>query len=164
MVAGIIEDTSWGNDACPSFELARPISGERLRLWVEEENPERRESGGSRYCVCGLDGEGVEACKLATESVGEAVAFLLRFRYGVATGDRVRLKHDWHAVAGVTVPAGATGEVIEVTGTEVKVLLDDFMPGLEGWGNQLWVEFDGGFVFEEDDHALVLNAMEVIDR
>jgi len=39
------EDTSWGNDVCPSFEC------EGLRLWVEHPDPDQRESSGKRFCV-----------------------------------------------------------------------------------------------------------------
>jgi hypothetical protein len=39
------EDTSWGNDACPSFE-----KGNR-RLWVEAKNPALREFPDERYIL-----------------------------------------------------------------------------------------------------------------
>ena len=41
------EDTSWGNDVSPSFELP----GSRYRVWVDHPNSDRRESAGEQYTI-----------------------------------------------------------------------------------------------------------------
>ena len=60
------EDTSWGNDACPSF-----TKGEIL-IWVEDEDPARRENPMEAYVVV-VDRKAIwqgsdwEACKAFLE-------------------------------------------------------------------------------------------------
>lgn len=46
VASGVIEDSSWGNDICPSFELHR--HGQGIRLWIDHTDPERREMRGAR--------------------------------------------------------------------------------------------------------------------
>lgn len=48
-----LQDTSWGNDACPSFAFvdADWDHDDPARLWVEHPQPSRRELGGPRFVV-----------------------------------------------------------------------------------------------------------------
>jgi hypothetical protein len=39
--AGVIVDTSWGNDSCPTFEMYR--HGQGIRIWVDHPDPRQRE-------------------------------------------------------------------------------------------------------------------------
>ena len=47
MIEGF-EDTSWHNDACPSLTYKLKADYE-LRLYVDYDDPERRETGGLKY-------------------------------------------------------------------------------------------------------------------
>jgi len=68
------EDSSWGNDACDSFEN----DALRLKLWCDYVNPEHREIDGARFTVCRMDenGQSEHPALLATEEWSEVVDFL----------------------------------------------------------------------------------------
>jgi hypothetical protein len=46
-------DTSWHNDACPSFE--KNINGTTYRVWCDFKDPSLSEVGGLRFAVCAYD-------------------------------------------------------------------------------------------------------------
>ena len=48
-------DTSWHNDACPSFAYPT-LSGEELRIYCDYKNPEMQETQGKRFNVSLDDG------------------------------------------------------------------------------------------------------------
>ena len=48
-------DTSWHNDACPSFE--KEIKGTTYRVWCDFKDPSKSEVGGLRFAVCAYDRE-----------------------------------------------------------------------------------------------------------
>jgi hypothetical protein len=51
--SGVIVDTSWGNDICPSFEMYR--HGHGIRIWVDHPDPEQREmKSPTRFAVMPL--------------------------------------------------------------------------------------------------------------
>jgi hypothetical protein len=43
-------DTSWHNDACPSFE--KEVKGTVYRLWCDYKDSNMSEVGGLRFAVC----------------------------------------------------------------------------------------------------------------
>lgn len=49
--AGLV-DSSWHNDACPSFTIWQDESDSRLVLWIDHANPSEREvSTAPRFCI-----------------------------------------------------------------------------------------------------------------
>ena len=69
-------DTSWHNDACPSFGYLTP-SGEEVRIYCDYVNPELREVEGKRFNVVIDDGlnftqlEGFDTLQEALNYCGE---------------------------------------------------------------------------------------------
>lgn len=59
------EDTSWKNDACPSFGVAN------LRIFIDYADPKQRELGPdtNRFLICGEDGDLI----LATDDWNEVL-------------------------------------------------------------------------------------------
>jgi len=80
---GMIQDTSWHNDASPSFELE--VRGKRFRVWVEHEDPQMREDPDSvRYlAMVQTDEEGQEHdLMLETERTDEILSWLSKALQG----------------------------------------------------------------------------------
>jgi hypothetical protein len=49
---GVLEDTSWHNDSCPSFVVVNPgLEDLGIRLWVDHPIKSRREGEGERFGV-----------------------------------------------------------------------------------------------------------------
>lgn len=151
--AGLIEDTSWHNDVSPSFEAYGKNRREARRLWLDHPDPKQREfSEGKRCVVVPLKHEGMDAHEhfwcpddtgvelLKTDSVQEALDFMLRFVCGVAVGDRVRFKADFDIYPFAVVKEGTTGTVVRIDRDVVAVKLDVYDAGLDEWGNE--VHFD----------------------
>lgn len=74
-----LEDTSWHNDACPSFSVLND-SFRLESLWMDHEDPKQREMQGPRFLYCTYDpkGEHSESLEtlLDTDDVVEARRFL----------------------------------------------------------------------------------------
>jgi hypothetical protein len=69
------EDTSWHNDACPSF--THPDS--RMVLWVDYADPAQREISGPRFAISQADIDGlIENVLLTTEDWNDVLKFLER--------------------------------------------------------------------------------------
>jgi phage FluMu gp28-like protein len=62
---GILTDSSWHNDVCPSFSLA---VCEQVVLWVDHPDPAQREMQGTRYLIVGNDDR-----MLATDDLAEVL-------------------------------------------------------------------------------------------
>lgn len=47
------QDTSWGNDICPSIETQFLLGGisYRYRIWLDYSNPDAREIGGAQFAL-----------------------------------------------------------------------------------------------------------------
>lgn len=70
---GKLEDTSWHNDAAPSFE--REVGGWDVRLWVEHPDADQREVAGKRFLVCASPHGECEPCHelLETDDLDQAL-------------------------------------------------------------------------------------------
>lgn len=69
------EDISWKNDACPSFSL-KPVGDVVIILWVDYEDPESRECGGTRYAVHRYINDDFNECLFETESPEAIIKYL----------------------------------------------------------------------------------------
>lgn len=69
------EDTSWGNDISPSFELK---INPKYRVWIDHPNPDARECGGDQYCVTKWVGDDNDS-NLETVFSSYSFISLLRF-------------------------------------------------------------------------------------
>lgn len=170
---GIMEDTSWHNDACASFEVYGKHRREGYRLWLDHVKVENRECGEKsrratvvKLAYAGHNGtchqweSSDEAPVLATESVTEAVDFLMRFYFGVKVGDRVRFKTDWDVYPFTVVKTGATGTVIRLENFVVAIKLDAYDPELDEWDNEVHLPQDG--CVDEDFAEFVAAVVEVV--
>jgi hypothetical protein len=87
VASGMIQDTSWGNDICPSFEMHR--HGQGIRIWVDHPDPERREmKNPQRFFISPLvwDASGgawvipeSSTPLLTTDSIADVLSFVERF-------------------------------------------------------------------------------------
>jgi len=173
--AGLIEDTSWHNDVCPSFEVYGKNRREACRLWLDHPDPKQREFGeGSKRCVVvPLKHEGMDAHEhfwcpddtgvelLKTDCVQEALDFMLRFATGVAVGDKVRFKTAFDIFPHTVVKEGMTGVVVRIDRDVVAIKLDHYDAELDEWGNE--VHLDSGTASCDEDMAeFVLSIVERI--
>ena len=53
--AGLLIDTSWHNDSCPSFQIRSDGIMDASTLWIDYPMPEERDCGGSRFFICPPD-------------------------------------------------------------------------------------------------------------
>lgn len=171
--AGHLTDTSWHNDAAPSFEAYGENRKTGYRLWIDHKDNELREmcGGGPRCLIVPLEHLGVEEEShrwqpkedakpvLTTESVQEAVDWMLRFKMGVCEGDRVRFKTQYDIFPMTVVPVGATGTVTAVYPERVEVKLDAYDPELDEWGNNAHIDIDNRLI-DEDEAQFVLCYLE----
>jgi hypothetical protein len=63
-------DTSWRNDACPSWE--NPAGS--MKLFVDYQQPEDRECGGGRFTLAYLDQDGTIENEFTTDDWAEMTA------------------------------------------------------------------------------------------
>jgi hypothetical protein len=85
--SGVVQDTSWGNDVCPSFEMYR--HGQGIRIWVDHPDPRQREMKTPvRFTVTPLVRDSTEGVwvlpdptptLLGTDSVAEVLSFVETF-------------------------------------------------------------------------------------
>jgi hypothetical protein len=72
--AGQLRDISWGNDACPCFEITDDGS---VRLWVEHPVSVQRESRAPRFVITLYDeADTYLGTALASESLPEVLHYL----------------------------------------------------------------------------------------
>ena len=86
-LSGVVVDTSWGNDICPSFEMYR--HGHGIRIWVDHPDPDQREmKTPTRFTISPLVRDAVEnvwmmpdptPTLLATDSVAEVLSLVEAF-------------------------------------------------------------------------------------
>jgi len=50
--AGLLIDTSWHNDSCPSFQIRSGGIMDASTLWIDYPLPEQRENDGPRFYIC----------------------------------------------------------------------------------------------------------------
>jgi len=87
VTSGVIVDTSWGNDICPSFEMHR--HGQGIRIWVDHPDPKKREmKAPHRFFISQLIQDAGEAgwvmpestpTLLQTDSVTDVLSFVEHF-------------------------------------------------------------------------------------
>jgi hypothetical protein len=87
VTAGFLNDTSWGNDICPTFEMYR--HGKGIRIWVDHPDQRLREmKTPRRFTVTPLVLEGSKGVwvmpdptptLLATDSVAEVLSLVETF-------------------------------------------------------------------------------------
>jgi hypothetical protein len=70
-------DSSWHNDACPSF------AGHRLRLWIDYKDPSMRENNGPRFIIQREDVDGElqneeDDILLQTDDWNEVIAMIAK--------------------------------------------------------------------------------------
>lgn len=84
---GILEDTSWGNDVCPSFEMHLEDRG--IRIWVDHPEAECREmKTPERFLISPLVWDEAESAwimpessppLLKTDSITEVLSYIAQF-------------------------------------------------------------------------------------
>jgi len=67
-------DTSWHNDACPSFE--RKLGAVNFRIYCDYKNPDKRESLGSMRFVVYIEDEVNFECIAQTKTLAGALAVI----------------------------------------------------------------------------------------
>ena len=84
--SGILTDSSWGNDTCPSFTRWRNAEHDedtpRVVLWVEHPAPDSRENAGPRFTVIAYASSDANPDILvAADSVEVAIAVFFAHRW-----------------------------------------------------------------------------------
>lgn len=88
LAAGILKDSSWGNDIAPSFQFGC------MALWCDAEDVAERElAEGKRYWITE---DGIDHDTFSTDDVGEAVAEVLkRWESGARIPNLTEGAEDW---------------------------------------------------------------------
>lgn len=86
------QDESWHNDCCPSYGLNASDSDPYFKLWIDNDDPERRELQGCKYTLCVYDPahEGRQMDVLTTDSELVVVKFLNDIKLGSITVQQLR--------------------------------------------------------------------------
>lgn len=173
--AGLLEDTSWHNDASASFEGYGKHRREAYRLWLDARDLKDREMGGPRVAVvplawAGIDTGGEHVWEptedgpvFTSECVAAGLDWMMRFVVGVARGDRVRFKAQLDIYPFTVVKAGSTGTVMYINRHVVAIRLDHYDDNLDEWDNEAHLQLDAASP-DEDAAEFVLSYVEVIPR
>lgn len=87
--SGLVTDTSWHNNACPSFGIV-DAGGDGVELWVEHPDPKMRECSNTRYFVVDIREGFMEETAFNTDDVNEAIQELQRRAAARAASQEVR--------------------------------------------------------------------------
>ena len=74
----ILEDSSWHNDAMPSFGVFSGAGENSVQLWVDHPFMSRREMGMKRFAVTTTKGGDQEEAGFATDDLDEALEHLFQ--------------------------------------------------------------------------------------
>lgn len=80
----VVLDTSWKNDVCPSFSRFKDANenDERVVLWSEHSDPDKRESHGPhRFAVVWVHGNDIHNELFTSDNAEAAVAVFTTFRF-----------------------------------------------------------------------------------